>query len=189
MFDGTRRHGRGFIIAGLLVGLLVLAACAPAAPGDMETEPPAEEVTEEPMEEPTEPPTEEPTEEPTDEPTEPPAEEPTEEPMEEPTEPPAEEPTAQPTEEPTAEEVEVTMISTTFRPEEITVAPGTTVTWINEDSFAHTVTSGTRDNPTDMFDETVDGGGSFSFTFEEPGTYDTFCEFHPGMSGVVVVEE
>lgn len=144
MFDGTRRYGMSFIIAGILVGLLVLAACAPAGEG-IETEPPAEEPTEEPMEEPAEP--------------------------------------------PAAEEVEVTMINTTFQPEEITVAPGTTVTWVNEDSFAHTVTSGTRGSPTDMFDETVDGGGSFSFTFQDPGTYDYFCSIHPGMSGVVIVEE
>jgi plastocyanin len=85
-------------------------------------------------------------------------------------------------------EAEVAMRNTTFQPEEITVAPGTTVTWTNEDSFPHTVTSGTRDHPTDMFDEKVPGGGSFSFTFEKPGTYEYFCRIHPGMSGVVVVE-
>lgn len=136
MFDRTRRYGMGFIIAGLLVGLLVLAACAPASDGPMETEP-----------------------------------------------------TEEPNGGPAAGEVEVIMRDIAFQPEEITVAPGTTVTWVNEDGIAHTATSGTRGNPTDMFDETLDGGGSFSFTFEEPGTYDYFCRFHPGMSGVVVVEE
>ncbi|MDQ4050204.1 MAG: plastocyanin/azurin family copper-binding protein, partial [Thermoproteota archaeon] len=29
--------------------------------------------------------------------------------------------------------------------------------------------------------------GSFTVTFEEPGTYDYFCAFHPGMFGQVVV--
>ncbi len=81
------------------------------------------------------------------------------------------------------------MQSSTFQPEEITVAPGTTVTWTNEDGFQHTVTSGTRDQPTELFDETVAGGGSFSYTFEEPGTYPYFCSIHPGMEGTVVVEE
>jgi len=99
-----------------------------------------------------------------------------------PTDPPAEPPTD-------GGEAEVVMRNTTFQPEEITVPPGTTVTWTNEDSLQHTVTSGTRGNPTDMFDETVPGGDSFSFTFEEPGTYEYFCSIHPGMSGVVMVGE
>ncbi|MFO7918742.1 MAG: plastocyanin/azurin family copper-binding protein [Anaerolineae bacterium] len=87
------------------------------------------------------------------------------------------------------EDVEVVMRNTAFEPEEITVAPGTTVTWTNEDSFAHTVTAGTRGDPTGMFDEDVSGGDTFSFTFEEPGTYDYFCRPHSGMDGVVIVEE
>jgi plastocyanin len=103
---------------------------------------------------------------------------------------PAAEETQAPTEPPTdGGQAEVAMRNTTFQPEEIAVAPGTTVTWTNEDSLQHTVTSGTRGNPTELFDETVPGGGSFSFTFEEPGTYEYFCSIHPGMSGVVVVEE
>jgi plastocyanin len=87
------------------------------------------------------------------------------------------------------EGVEVVMQNSTFQPAEITVAPGTTVIWTNEDSFAHTVTAGTRGNPTGVFDENVSGGGTFSFTFEEPGTYDYFCSIHPGMDGVVTLEE
>ena len=86
-------------------------------------------------------------------------------------------------------EAEVVMQNTTFQPGEITVAVGTTVRWTNEDGVQHTVTSGTRGNPSGMFDETVPGGGSFTFTFEEPGTYDYFCSIHPGMSGAVIVEE
>lgn len=87
------------------------------------------------------------------------------------------------------EEVEVEMIETAFEPTEITVGPGTTVTWINRDSFDHTVTSGVRGEPTDLFDETVPAGESFSYTFEEPGTYEYFCSLHPGMDGTVIVEE
>jgi len=139
------------VIAGLMVALLVLAACAPADVGT--------------------------TEMPTEPPTEPPAEEPTEAPTEQPTEPPT-----------GGEEVEVQMVDVAFEPEEVTVTAGTTVTWINEDAVQHTVTAGTRGDPTGMFDETVAGGGSFSFTFEEPGTYEYFCGFHPGMSGVVIVQ-
>jgi plastocyanin len=61
------------------------------------------------------------------------------------------------------------MRNSAFQPEEISVAPGTTVTWTNEDRFEHMVTPGRRSSPTGMFDEKVPVGGSFSFTFEELG--------------------
>jgi amicyanin len=82
----------------------------------------------------------------------------------------------------------VTMRNSTFQPAEITVSAGTTVTWTNEDAVPHTVTSGTRDNPTGSFDASVASGGTFSFTFEDPGTYEYHCTIHPGMDGVVIVE-
>jgi plastocyanin len=86
-------------------------------------------------------------------------------------------------------EAQVTMRNRTFQPAEITVAPGTTVTWTNDDSFAHTVTSGTRGSPTDLFDSgNVAGGESFSFTFDQPGTYPYFCRIHSGMDGTVIVQ-
>jgi plastocyanin len=88
----------------------------------------------------------------------------------------------------TTAEAQVVMRSLAFVPKELTIQAGTKVTWTNEDSFAHTVTSGTRGNPTGMFDETVQAGGTFSFTFEQPGTYDYFCSIHPGMDGVVIVQ-
>lgn len=105
-------------------------------------------------------------------------------------------PTEEPaTEEPTEEEavapmtVEVTMEGNTFQPGEITVAVGGTVTWTNEDSVGHTVTAGTRGNPTGQFDESVGASGSFSYTFEEPGVVDYYCSIHPGMDGTVIVGE
>ncbi len=86
-------------------------------------------------------------------------------------------------------ESQVAMVNTAFQPGEITVASGTTVTWTNEDSFAHTVTSGTRGSPTDLFDSgNVGGEESFSFAFDEPETYAYFCSIHPGMDGTVIVE-
>lgn len=75
-----------------------------------------------------------------------------------------------------------------FQPAEVIVQAGTTVVWINQDGLPHTVTAGARGNPTGLFDATVEPGGEYSFTFEEPGTYDYYCSIHPGMDGVVVVE-
>jgi plastocyanin len=92
-------------------------------------------------------------------------------------------------EEPAASaEVNVPMINFKYDPVELTVSAGTTVTWTNEDNVMHTVTSGLRGNPTGVFDEAVEPGGTFSFTFDETGTFDYFCIPHPGMDGTIIVE-
>jgi plastocyanin len=86
-------------------------------------------------------------------------------------------------------QVEVVMRNITYMPQEITVPPGTTVVWTNEDSFEHTVTSGTRGNPSGLFDQSAAAGASFSFTFDEPGTYNYYCRIHSTMNGTVIVKE
>jgi plastocyanin len=84
----------------------------------------------------------------------------------------------------------VAMKDISFQPRQITVKVGTTVTWTNEDPTSHTVTSGTRGNPSGLFDSgDVAPGATFSFTFTQPGTYDYYCKIHSGMDGVVVVEK
>jgi manganese oxidase len=80
-----------------------------------------------------------------------------------------------------------------FVPDTLTVKVGTTVTWVNQDSYIHTVTSGT--SPSDrsgLFDSgNVNGGKTFSFTFDKAGTYDYFCipHFSLGMIGKIIVTE
>lgn len=97
--------------------------------------------------------------------------------------------TGQPPPMETIRQTQVAMQNITFQPGEIRVNVETTVTWTNRDGFAHTVTAGTRSNPSGLFDSgNVGGGGVFSFTFQEPGTYNYFCSIHPGMDGVVIVE-
>jgi len=80
-----------------------------------------------------------------------------------------------------------------FNPDTLTVSVGTTVTWVNQDGFIHTVTSGTSPSETSgLFDSgNLNGGDTFSFTFDEPGTYDYFCIPHYsfGMIGKVIVTE
>ena len=78
-----------------------------------------------------------------------------------------------------------------FRPDELTVDAGTTVTWVNMDDVDHTVTAGDKDAPMpDDFDlELAEQGSEATFTFDEPGTYAYFCVIHPStMTGTVVVE-
>jgi plastocyanin len=85
------------------------------------------------------------------------------------------------------EEVTVRMEDNFFDPANITVEPGTTVTWVQSGNNPHTTTS--YDGLWDSGMIEGGSGGTFSFTFEEPGTFDYFCIPHEdlGMVGSVTV--
>jgi manganese oxidase len=68
-----------------------------------------------------------------------------------------------------------------FSPSALTVPAGTTVTWQNKDSVAHTVTGKGFDSGN------LDGGKSYTYTFAKAGTYDYVCSYHPSMTASVVV--
>lgn len=75
--------------------------------------------------------------------------------------------------------------SNSFSPNPVEVKVGETVTWVNDDSGRHTVTS--EDG---VFDSGMMGKGqAFSFTFDKAGEYLYHCSPHPGMEGTVVVTE
>jgi len=75
-----------------------------------------------------------------------------------------------------------------FLPARITVNVGATVTWTNDDTAAHTVTSGAGAAPDGHFDSSLFmAGTSFDVTFPESGTFDYFCMVHPWMLGTVIV--
>jgi plastocyanin len=83
-----------------------------------------------------------------------------------------------------ATDAEVDIDQFTFTPQRITVKPGTTVTWTNDDDDSHTVASSSK-----LFkSKALDTGDKFSFTFTTPGTYAYICSVHPYMTGAVVVE-
>ncbi len=68
-----------------------------------------------------------------------------------------------------------------FNPATITIAKGTAVTWTNKDSAPHTVTG-------DVFSsETLNQGQTYSFTFNEAGSFEYQCHIHPSMRGKVIV--
>ena len=71
-----------------------------------------------------------------------------------------------------------------FGPATLTVAVGTTVTWVNHDDIPHNVVS------TDgLFKSKVmDTDEKFSFTFTKSGTFPYFCGIHPKMTGKIVVQ-
>ena len=75
-----------------------------------------------------------------------------------------------------------------YIPSKITVKPGQTVTWKNEDVAFHSVTSGFYGEPSTLFDSGyLDPEQKFSVTFDEQGTFDYFCTLHPWMAGKVIV--
>jgi plastocyanin len=75
-----------------------------------------------------------------------------------------------------------------FHPATITVPVGTTVTWVNMDFVQHTVTAGSEQAPTGLFDShELSHMQSFSYTFNAPGAYTYYCDIHPEMVGTVVV--
>jgi len=94
-----------------------------------------------------------------------------------------------------------------FNPAAVEVTKGTTVTWTNEDTVPHTVTTGIAPptfpplpsgaSPT-PFPSLVSGDGkvnsgriepttTFSFTFNEAGTFNYFCGVHPAMKASITV--
>lgn len=76
-----------------------------------------------------------------------------------------------------------------YIPSLIVIEKGKQVTWVNEDSAFHSITSGFYDTPTDLFDSGhLDPFESYTLAFDETGTYDYFCTLHPWMKGQVVVE-
>jgi plastocyanin len=72
----------------------------------------------------------------------------------------------------------------TFSPATLTVSPGTTVTWTNEDDIPHTIAAKNKA----FRSKTLDTDNQFSFTFTAPGEYDYFCSLHPHMVGKIVVK-
>ena len=72
-----------------------------------------------------------------------------------------------------------------FTPKSLTVKPGATVTWTNNDDIPHTATSTEKKFSSPV----LDTDQSFSFTFRDAGSYPYFCKIHPTMTGTVVVEK
>jgi len=70
-----------------------------------------------------------------------------------------------------------------FNPAVTNIATGDKITWKNEDSFTHDVTI---DNG--LFDKDIEAGQSFSYTFNEAGTYEYHCDIHPSMKGTIIVK-
>jgi plastocyanin len=80
-----------------------------------------------------------------------------------------------------------------FAPNPVQVSVGDTVTWTNDDTQPHTVTSGQNGQPDNKFNSSpnfnplIAPAGTFSHTFTEAGEYPYFCMLHPNQIGTVSV--
>lgn len=79
----------------------------------------------------------------------------------------------------------VTIQNYAFSPANITVKAGTTVTWTNKDSVAHTVTE--TDGQIGPNSGDVTPNATYTFTFAKAGTYHYHCSIHTEMVGTVTV--
>jgi plastocyanin len=78
-----------------------------------------------------------------------------------------------------------------YNPTPVNIPKGTTVTWTNHDTTAHTVTEGNPSgySPPNGFDSGILAPGSvFTHTFPTAGTVQYYCTLHPTMLGEVIVK-
>ena len=78
-----------------------------------------------------------------------------------------------------------------YQPPEVTVSPGATVVWDNQDNALHTATSGVSPDADGKFDTGLVGANQPSNPVTmptQPGEYPYFCTLHPFLLGTVVVQ-
>lgn len=72
-----------------------------------------------------------------------------------------------------------------FNPPTITISKNTKVTWIQSDSDTHTVTSIAGDV---LNSPVLSKGQTYSYTFNEDGTFEYRCKIHTSMKGTIIVK-
>lgn len=85
---------------------------------------------------------------------------------------------------------QISLENIAYNPGSKTINKGTKLTWVNKDSYTHTVTSGYPGNPDGVFDSgNMGSGASFSYTFNTTGTFKYYCRIHGSiMTGTVIVQ-
>jgi plastocyanin len=78
----------------------------------------------------------------------------------------------------------VTVDGMSFQPDDLTVASGDTVVWVNKDLVAHTATS-----ETGGFDSSaIQPEESWKVAFKKKGEFPYFCRLHPTMQAMLRVK-
>jgi plastocyanin len=87
-----------------------------------------------------------------------------------------------------ARSAEISIENFSFTPTALTVAPGTTVTWVNNDEEPHNIVNADAGQPRLFRSQGLDGGDKYTFVFDKAGTYKYICSVHPRMEGTIVVK-
>jgi plastocyanin len=85
---------------------------------------------------------------------------------------------------PGTNEVQILIENFAFVPSEITIVPGTKITWINKDEAPHTATSTDKKFNTGG----LDTDDKYSFVFNDKGEFPYFCALHPHMTASITVK-
>jgi plastocyanin len=83
-----------------------------------------------------------------------------------------------------AEDHKLTIKDFMFMPMALTIAPGDTVTWVNDDGEPHTVVS--LDGA--FRSQALDEKDRFTHAFSQAGTFRYLCSIHPKMVGTITVK-
>ncbi len=77
-----------------------------------------------------------------------------------------------------------------FSPNTITIKAGDKVTWTNQDSAPHTITSDSNSNSNSgtLNSQTLDASDTYTYTFNDKRIYNYHCSIHSGMKGTIIVE-
>src|SRR6185369_13861466 len=79
--------------------------------------------------------------------------------------------------------IKVSIVNFQFTPAEVTIAPGESVTWVNDDGAPHGLEYNDGSSGKDLWLP----GENYNRRFDQPGTYDYNCSVHPYMMGRVIV--
>jgi plastocyanin len=78
--------------------------------------------------------------------------------------------------------VPISIKDSAFKPAQVTIKKGSRVIWTNKDSVPHSIKSAIFNS------QILSQEQSFSFVFNEAGTFDYSCSIHPSMTGKIIVE-
>ena len=87
--------------------------------------------------------------------------------------------------------VQVSLKNIEFNPNNVTVKPGETITFTNDESVPHDVheTSGPGHDFASGPDGGMQQGDTFELKLDQPGKYEYVCHVHaPGMAGTITVK-
>ena len=83
-----------------------------------------------------------------------------------------------------AKAVQIAISGVAFAEVKQALAVGDTVEWINKDVVAHTATAKNKD-----WRVVIPENGKATLLLKKPGTVDYYCEYHPNMTGRLVIRE